>query len=121
MSINRKVFKEATLSSNCPECFANNSIRYTVLQKEIDNRWYYHLSRELSEHMVCGKCETVIYPIRYTENIEQIKAFYLRTMGTPPKRFQLKALSYITLILVLTAVAAGVLAWQRPELFTFAP
>lgn len=121
MSINRRVFKEATLSSNCPECFANNSLRFTVFQKEVETMWYYHLTRELSEDMVCKKCQTPIYPIRYTDNIEQIKAFYLKTMGVPPKKFRLKALSYITAGIVLISGVAAYVIWKQPELFTFAP
>lgn len=121
MSMNRKVFQEATLSSNCPECYANNSLLFTVFQKEINNPWYFKRTPELSEQIVCQKCETEIYPVRYTEDIERVKAFYLKSMGTPETRFKMKGLSYLLIVLILAAAAGSYLFLQQPELFTAAP
>ncbi len=121
MSNNRKVFQEATLSSNCPECYSNNSLLYTVFQKEVNNLWFYKRTDELSEEIVCQKCETPIYPVRYTDDIERVKAFYLKTMGTPETSFRMKAMTYITIALILIALAGAYLFVEQPELFTAAP
>lgn len=121
MSHRRKVFQEATLSSNCPECYASNSLLFTVYQKEIDNRWFYKLSTDLSEDITCKKCETPIYPVRYTDDIERVKAFYLKSMGEPKKVFRIKKTVYLVVILLLLAVTASWFVWQQPELFTVAP
>ena len=121
MSKKGKVFQEATLSSNCPECYANNSLLFSVFQQEIDNLWYYRLTDTLSEQIKCQKCQTPIYPVRYTQDIERVKAFYLKSMGTPRTSFKIKALSYILVALIIIAAAASYLLLERPELFTAAP
>ena len=121
MSYNRKVFQEATLSSNCPECYANNSLLLTVYQNEVDTPWFYKLTSKLSEEIECQKCGTAIYPVRYTEDLERVKAFYLKSMGTPETAFKLKALSFVVLALVILAAAASVLVLNQPDLFTAVP
>ena len=121
MNANRKVFQEATLSSNCPECYASNSLHLTVYQEEIDNPWYYQLTTRLSEDMVCKKCETTIYPVRYTDDLERIKAFYLKSMGQPKSSFRLKKMSYVVMILIFLAATASWFVFQQPQLFTAVP
>ncbi|WP_224488715.1 hypothetical protein [Robertkochia flava] len=121
MNLSKKVFQTATLSSNCPECFSNNSLLFTVSQKEVNTPWFYRLTDDLSEKIECQKCETTIYPVRYTDDIERVKAFYLRSMGTPTTTFRLKGLTYAILALIMVAAVASYLFLNTPELFTAAP
>ena len=121
MNITKKVFQEATLSSNCPECYSTNSLLYTVSQEERNTPLFYRLTDNLSETIVCQKCDTTIYPVRYTDDIERVKAFYLRSMGTPQARFRLKGLSYVLIVLLLAAATASYLFVKAPEMFTAVP
>lgn len=121
MSSKKKVFRQATLSSNCPECYNTNTLLLTLFQEENDTPWYYQLSDHCSETLVCKKCETTIYPVRYTKDIERVKAFYKRSMGIPPKAFRLKPLTFVALALLIAAVATTLLIARQPELFTSLP
>ncbi|MCF8715486.1 hypothetical protein JM658_11680 [Joostella atrarenae] len=113
MEISQHKIKEATLTNNCPECFCNEGLVLTFYQKQIKNAWYHNTTKEISDKIECGNCNTIIYPVRWTEDIERVREFYFKTIEQPKSRFKLTSLSIFTLIGIVIVAIAVFIAIQK--------
>jgi hypothetical protein len=99
------VLKEAEITNNCPECF-NQDMRITFSQKHRVSRWYYQITGDISHQIICNTCHSIIYPVKWTEDIERSFEYYQK-MVTPKKK-GIK-LSRLTLSLIISLlILAGV-------------
>ncbi|MCM5662483.1 hypothetical protein [Galbibacter mesophilus] len=113
MSIKQKEIKQTPLTNNCPECFSNDGLMLTFHQKHIENAWYKKATDTISDTIVCHKCHTTIYPVRWTEDIERVREFYLKSVGKPKTFFKLTRLSVFVLIGVASVSIALVVFLQQ--------
>ncbi|WP_047549972.1 hypothetical protein [Psychroserpens sp. Hel_I_66] len=107
--------KEVTLNNNCPECYSNEGLELTFKQRFIGNSFYKAITEDTINQMQCNTCNTDIFPVRWTNDIEQVVAYQKRAATPKPKSFKLKKLAWafiivdaILLIMVILFVA-GVL------------
>ncbi|QLE00737.1 hypothetical protein HX109_03855 [Galbibacter sp. BG1] len=114
MSIKQKEIKQAALTNNCPECFSNEGLLLTFYQKHIENAWYKNATKDISDTIVCKNCKTDIYPVRWTDDIERVREFYLKTVDSPKTFFKLTQLSIFVMIgIVVTAIAIFIFMQQQ--------
>ena len=105
MPVTYKKYKEAKLHNNCPECYATDGLMVSFSHKFKDNKLYTRSSGEINSEMHCKNCDTVIYPARWTEEIERVYE-YNRKLAEPPKPFfKFKPLS---LLLLLGIIVVGI-------------
>ena len=78
-----KVIKEAAITNNCPECF-NQDMQITFHQKHIRGRLFHRITNEITHKIRCNTCNSIIYPVNWTEDIERIFDYYQK-MATPEK------------------------------------
>lgn len=97
--------KEANLNNNCPECF-NQDLNLTFFQKHTYGRFFRKTTAEVSHKLICNKCKSTIYPVRWTEDIERMFNYYQKTVVPEPKASKPTFFFYI-LILLLIALVAG--------------
>ncbi len=102
-----KIIKEAELTNNCPECF-NQELRLTFYQKHKYNRLYHKTSGEVTHEIKCKTCNSVIYPVSWTEDIERVFDFYRKTV-TPDRATIKFTMLFYTLILILIVLVSGVI------------
>lgn len=95
--------REAELTNNCPECF-NQDMLLTFFQKHLYNRFYHRVTAEVSYQIKCRKCESVIYPVKWTEDIERIFEYFQKMVEPKPRSLKFTKFFYI-LILVLALLA----------------
>ncbi|UGU14278.1 hypothetical protein LS482_11195 [Sinomicrobium kalidii] len=110
MSLNAKLvtIKETSLANNCPECYTDTGLVLTYYQKHIESRWYKKVTGEVSHVLHCKKCDTTIYPVKWTDDIERVLEYYSKAV-TPGKRsFRLTRLSYILILLLIVILAGGI-------------
>ncbi|SIP95337.1 hypothetical protein [Maribacter ulvicola] len=100
-----EIIKEANLSNNCPECF-NQDLNLTFYQKHTCGRFFYKITGELSNKLVCNTCHSTIYPISWTDDIERMFNYYEKTV-IPVKKSSKPTLLFYSLMLVLIALVAG--------------
>lgn len=113
MKIKQKEIKQAALTNNCPECFSNEGLLLTFYQKHIENAWYKKATSEISDSIKCKNCNTIIYPVRWTDDIERVRAFYLKSIETPANYFKLTRLAIFTLLAIaLVGAAVYVAIWK---------
>ncbi|MBC2844293.1 hypothetical protein [Winogradskyella flava] len=102
--------KEARLSNNCPECYSNDGLEITFKQKFVENAFYKAISKEIVSEIHCYNCNTSIFPVRWTDDIESVVAYQKRAIEPRPKSIKLKPLAWVVIVLDLLIVAAIILA-----------
>ena len=76
--------KEVSLNNNCPECFSKEGLELTFKQKFIETKFSKSITQEIATEMHCNVCDTTIYPINWTEDIERVYEYQMKAF-TPKK------------------------------------
>ncbi|NNE31624.1 MAG: hypothetical protein HKN40_04570 [Winogradskyella sp.] len=109
--------KETNLSNNCPECYSTNGLTLTYKQKIIDNVLYKANGTETVVKMHCKNCNSDIFPVRWTEDIERVVAYQDRALQLKPKSLKIKPLGWFLIILdaflliTVLLIATGVITF----------
>ncbi|MEH6534913.1 MAG: hypothetical protein V7719_00865 [Psychroserpens sp.] len=90
--------KEVQLNNNCPECYSNEGLELTFKQQFIENAFYKSITQETIHKMQCNTCNTTIFPVRWTNDIEQVVAYQKRAVVPKPKSLKLKQLAWVVII-----------------------
>ena len=93
--------KEVQLNNNCPECYSNEGLELTFKQRFIEHAFYRAITLETINEMHCNTCNTDIFPVRWTSDIEQVVAYQERAVNTKPKSLKLKKLAWILIIMLI--------------------
>ncbi|MFS4468729.1 hypothetical protein [Maribacter sp. 2210JD10-5] len=99
--------KEADLKNNCPECF-NQDLKLTFFQKHTYGTFFHKTTNEVSNQIVCRKCSSMIYPVKWTDDIERMFDYYQKTATPEPKSSKPTFIFYLLLLVLIALVAAGV-------------
>ena len=100
--------KEVRLNNYCPECYSQEELWLTIKQKSTENDFYKAVTEDTIHSLFCKKCSTEIFPIRWSEEIEQVVVYHMRAAVPKPKSLKLKKIAWI-LILTLAVVLLGVI------------
>ena len=104
------ILKEANITNNCPECF-NQDMKITFKQKHKYGKLYDRTTSEVTHTIRCNKCDSIIYPVNWTEDIERIFNYYQK-MVTPEKSIiRFTPLFYILLVSLLVLIGLGLYLW----------
>jgi len=98
-----EVIKEADITNNCPECF-NQDMKITFYQKHIYGRLFHRITNEVTHKIKCNKCDSVIYPINWTDDIERIFNYYQKMVSPEKASVRFTALFYLLGISLIVMV-----------------
>lgn len=98
--------KEVKLNNNCPECYSSDGLQLTFKQRFVETPFYKAITEDTKHEMHCNTCQTDIYPIRWTHDIEQVVAYQERAVDPKSSSFKLTKLSF-GLIAVIAIVGIG--------------
>jgi hypothetical protein len=107
--------KEVQLNNNCPECYSNSGLELTFKQRFVENAFYKAITEETKNEMHCKTCDTNIFPVSWTNDIEQVVAYQKRAVQPKPKSLKLKQLAWIfitvdaLLLITVFLFATGIL------------
>lgn len=101
--------KEARLNNNCPECYSTDGLQLTFKQKFTENAFYKAIINETSHEMYCHNCNTSIFPVQWTDDIERVVAYQERAVKPKPKSIKLKRLAWLVIALDLIIVVVIIL------------
>lgn len=93
-------FYQASLRNNCPQCFSTAGLSLEFYQQWIENIWVKHTSRTVKEVLHCEHCDTEIYPVHWTDDIERVYQYHVK-LAQKPSQFILKKASWLLLIAIL--------------------
>lgn len=103
------VLKEAVLTNNCPECYATDGLQLSFLKYKQISPLAERIPKEFTSIMFCQKCQTEIYPGRFTEDIQRVYDYHRKTVLPTTSSIKLKPLFYIIIfVIVLVVVLASV-------------
>ncbi|MGB1307844.1 MAG: hypothetical protein ACPG6B_02960 [Oceanihabitans sp.] len=97
--------KEVSLNNNCPECYNTKGLQLTFKQKFIETSLYRSITNETTHEIHCNTCNTTIYPVMWTDDIERVftyqqKAFVAKKTSTKLKKKAWFLVLAITLLIV---------------------
>lgn len=102
--------KELKLNNNCPECFSNDALQLTYKQKFTETIFFKAITNKTTTQMQCNKCNTQIFPVRWTEDIESVIAYQNRALEPKPKSIKLKPLAWFLIVSALI-LAVGLILY----------
>jgi len=100
------VIKETDLSNNCPECF-NQKLKLSFYQKHIIGKLYHRTTNHVSNQIVCYKCDSDIYPAKWTDDIERLFNYYQKMVVPEKSSLKFTSLFYILIIVLLALIGAA--------------
>jgi len=103
--------KAVSLNNNCPECFSKEGLELTFKQKFIETKLSKSVTQDITTEMACNVCNTAIYPVNWTEDIErvydyQMKAFTPKKASKKYKTLFWIIIGIVTTLLITTSVLA---------------
>jgi len=101
------VIQESDLTNNCPECF-NQELRLTFYQKHKFNKFFHKITAEVSQELKCKTCESVIYPVKWDNNIENAFNYYQKTVRPEKTSTRFTSLFFILVILFILLIGVGI-------------
>ena len=101
--------KEARISNNCPECYSNDSLELTFKQKLIQTSFYKAISDTIISELRCLNCEEQVFPIDWTDDIEQVVEYHKRAINKREKFIKLKPISWGIITFISVMIIATVL------------
>ncbi len=101
------VLKEANIKNNCPECF-HNELSVTFYQKQNFGKLIHKTTSEISSEIVCIKCHSIIYPVKWTDDIERSYNYYQKLVKPLKSKLRFTSLFYILLFLLVAIVSIAV-------------
>ncbi|ALJ05840.1 hypothetical protein APS56_12185 [Pseudalgibacter alginicilyticus] len=102
--------KKVSLNNNCPECYSKDGLQLTFKQKFIETPFYKSMTNEISQKLKCNICHSIIYPERWTDDIEGVFEYQKKAFEPKKKIFRLKKLAWflisipIALIVIATII-----------------
>ncbi|MGY3792145.1 hypothetical protein [uncultured Aquimarina sp.] len=112
------ILKNAILNNNCPECYATKSLQLSFKQKKVLSKLYIKTEKDVIESMDCQKCDTTIYPGRWTDDIERVYEYHKKTISVASSGIRFTKLFYTILFLLILIVSCAIGAFLFfPDLF----
>ncbi|MBC3758211.1 hypothetical protein H7U19_07340 [Hyunsoonleella sp. SJ7] len=99
--------KKVVLKNNCPECFSKDGLHLTFKQKFVESSFYKSVTKDINTEIHCDRCESQIYPERWTADIERVFDYQQKAFTPRPGSKYYKKLFWIiaiTAIVMLFAV-----------------
>jgi len=101
--------KTEVLNNHCPECFSTEGLQLSFKQKYNETSFYKAMTNDIAYELNCNICNTEIFPVRWTDDIERIIDYKKKAFTSKPKSFKLKRLAWILLITLDVLILLGIL------------
>jgi len=108
MEKTKHILHTAKLANNCPECYGTDGLEFTFSQEMQENMLLKRPSKNIHEALVCHHCNTTIYPVNWTTNIEGVHAYNQKLAEEKGLKTTIKPLFYV-LVLVDLMIIAGLI------------
>jgi uncharacterized protein with PIN domain len=98
MDIKTHVIHNAKVNNNCPECYSTNGLQFTFTQEEVENKLYRYIKKDVNEKLECQNCNQIIYPVKWTADIERVYNYNKKLVKPLGAGFKLMPLGWILVI-----------------------
>lgn len=94
MTKKRVTVKEVSMNNNCPECFSQDGLQLSFKQEFIETSLYKKITQNISHDIHCKKCQTPIYPVMWTDDIERVFNYHERAFEPKKSSTKLKGMAW---------------------------
>ncbi|WP_055442733.1 hypothetical protein [Lacinutrix himadriensis] len=101
--------KEVDLINNCPECYNTNGLELTFKQKFTETSLYKSITNQTAQAIYCKTCDTDIFPVMWTEDIERVFAYQQKAFVPKKASTKLKNKAWLLIALCSVFVISGIL------------
>ena len=108
--------KEVELNNNCPECYNTEGLQLTFKQKFIETNFYRKVTQDVVYEMECKNCNTIIYPVRWTDDIERVFEYQKKAFVPKKTSLKLKRKAWISIIITIAAIITIILLVALPKI-----
>lgn len=98
------VLKRTTITNNCTECFSQD-LELTFFQKSMLSPFYRRITDVVTHRLQCKKCDSVLHPVNWTDDIERVLEYYKKQISPKPRSIRFTLL-FFAIILGLIAIVA---------------
>jgi len=102
---------EAKITNNCPECY-NQELKLTFKQKHKFGKLFDRTTNEIIHELRCNTCNSIIYPVNWTDDIERSFNYYQKTVTPQKASIKFTSLFYILLTIIGILIASRLYLWQ---------
>lgn len=111
------VLKETILTNNCPECYSKDSLQLSFKQQRQFSKLFITTKKDIIERLDCKKCETTIFPGRWTDDIERVYNYHKKTIQNAPSGTRFTVLFYVLAFCVIIIVSSMLYLYlYQPEI-----
>lgn len=103
--------KEVYLNNHCPECYSREGLQLTFKQKFIETKLYKAITSQTNCLLNCNTCDTTIFPVRWTDDIEQVVQYHTRAIKPKSNSVKLKKVTWLLIGLVV-AIVLGIILFS---------
>lgn len=107
MPITKEVFYTESLSCNCPECYSTSGLELAFHQEWRESAFSKKATPTVREELVCKQCAEIIYPVKWTEDIERLYEYHLKR-AQPSKFYKRKPLFWGLVLATIFLLAIGI-------------
>ena len=100
--------KKVALNNNCPECYSTKGLYLTFKQKFVETKFYKSITSEIKHIIECNTCNTVIYPVKWTNDIERVFEYQKKTFVPKKSSIYLKKTAWVIITTIIVLVITGI-------------
>ncbi|WP_370477698.1 hypothetical protein [Tamlana flava] len=97
--------KEVILKNNCPQCYSTDGLRLIFKQKIVETNFHKSITSEINQELACKKCNCIIYPVQWTDDIERVVAYQNKVFTPKKASTYLKKMSWIVIGIAIAITA----------------
>ncbi len=101
----RHILSQNAVTNNCPECF-NQDLTLTFYQKHLMGRFFERITPEVTQELKCNTCGSVLYPIRWTPDIERSVEYFQKALKPEKTKIKFRPLFFIVIFLGILLLGA---------------
>lgn len=101
------------LSNHCPECYSDEGLVLTYRQKTKETPFYKAVTSNTVKELYCETCDTAIYPVRWTEDIDQIVQYHDRGLKLQRTTIKFKPLTWVLIIVGIVLIIVMTVAYFK--------
>ena len=100
--------KEVPINNNCPEFFNNTGLKIIFKQKFIETKFYKSITDSIAKEMLCENCNTIIYPVRWTDDIESVVDYQTKALSPKKASTYFKKLTWVYVAIAALVILTGI-------------
>lgn len=104
MKDNYTHLKEVAIKNNCPECYSNDGLHIKFKQKVVETKFYKSITPDIQHEIICKTCNSKIYPVSWTDDIEQVFKYQQRALEPMKPSTYVKKASWIAIAIIVVAI-----------------